>query len=55
VHPLTLIDAYSRYLLRCEAVEDPDGYHVQRISDSAFREFGLPKAIRSACYAVVCQ
>lgn len=46
-YPLTLIDAYSRYLLRCEAVDDPNGYRVQRIFDSAFREFGLPKAIRS--------
>src|SRR5262249_40658368 len=46
-YPLTLIDAYSRYLLRCEGVLDPDGYRVQHIFDSAFREFGLPKAIRS--------
>lgn len=46
-YPLTLIDAYSRYLLRCEAVVDPDGHRVQRIFDSTFREFGLPTAIRS--------
>lgn len=46
-YPLTLIDAYSRYLLRCEAVVDPDGHRVQRIFDSAFREFGLPTSIRS--------
>ena len=46
-YPLTLIDAYSRYLLRCEGVADPDGYRVQSIFDSAFREFGLPTAIRS--------
>ena len=46
-YPLTLIDAYSRYLLRCEGVADPDGIRVQRIFDSAFREFGLPTAIRS--------
>jgi putative transposase len=46
-YPLTMIDAYSRYLLRCEALEDPDGKEVQRILDSAFLEFGLPKAIRS--------
>jgi len=46
-YPLTLIDAYSRYLLRCEGVIDPDGHRVQRIFDSAFREFGLPSTIRS--------
>lgn len=46
-YPLTLIDAYSRYLLRCEALLDPDGKHVQSILDSAFLEFGLPGAIRS--------
>jgi putative transposase len=46
-YPLTLIDAHSRYLLRCEGVVDPDGHRVQRIFDSAFREFGLPTAIRS--------
>ncbi len=46
-YPLTLIDAYSRYLLRCEVVSEPNGREVQRIFDSAFREFGLPEAIRS--------
>jgi len=46
-HVLTLVDAYSRYLLRCEAVIDPDGLEVERILDSAFQEFGLPDAIRS--------
>jgi len=46
-YPLTLIDAYSRYLLRCEGAVDPDGRRVQTIFDSAFREFGLPSAIRS--------
>jgi transposase InsO family protein len=46
-HPLTIIDAYSRYLLRCEGVENPDGREVERVFDSAFQEFGLPSAIRS--------
>jgi len=46
-YPLTLIDAFSRYLLRCEALTEPDGQHVQRIFDSAFLEFGRPKFIRS--------
>ena len=46
-YPLTLIDAFSRYLLRCEGLLDPDGRHVRQILDSAFLEFGLPAAIRS--------
>jgi len=46
-YPLTLLDAFSRYLLRCEALLDPDGKHVRSILDSAFQEFGLPVAIRS--------
>jgi putative transposase len=46
-YPLTLIDAYSRYLLRCEALLDPDTLNVQPIFDSAFQEFGTPVAIRS--------
>ena len=46
-YPLTLIDAFSRFLLRCEALVDPDGKHVREILDSAFLEFGLPAAIRS--------
>jgi transposase InsO family protein len=45
-HPLTLLDAYSRFLLRCEAVLEPNGERVQSIFDSAFREFGVPKAMR---------
>lgn len=46
-HVLTVIDAYSRFLLRCEAVLDPNGEEVERILDAAFTEFGLPQAIRS--------
>lgn len=46
-YPLTLIDAYSRYLLRCEALVEPDGSQVMHILDSAFQEFGIPVAIRS--------
>jgi putative transposase len=46
-YPLTLIDAFSRYLLRCEGLCDPNGPEVRRILDSAFSEFGLPLAIRS--------
>jgi transposase InsO family protein len=45
--PLTITDAYSRYLLRCRAVEKTDGQHVRAIFEATFRECGLPEAIRT--------
>ena len=47
VEPFTMSDAHSRYLLRCEAVGRSDQAHVWPHFESAFREFGLPKAVRS--------
>src|SRR6516162_1175579 len=45
--PFTLSDAHSRYLLRCQAVARPDEANVRPIFEAAFREHGLPLAIRS--------
>jgi len=45
--PLTLSDACSRYLLRCQAVARADTAHVWPILDAAFREYGLPLRLRS--------
>lgn len=45
--PLTLSDAYSRYLICCRRVEHPDGAHVRPLIEAAFVEHGLPGAIRS--------
>ena len=47
VEPFTLSDGHSRYLLRCEAVGRTDEAHVWPILADAFREYGLPKALRS--------
>ena len=47
VDPLTLGDACSRYLLRCQAVAQGDTEHVWPILDAAFREYGLPLRLRS--------
>jgi transposase InsO family protein len=47
IDPLTISDAYSRYLLRCQAVAKTDGERVQAVFEAAFREYGLPEAIRS--------
>ena len=45
--PLTITDAYSRYLLRCRATEKADGVHVRAVFEAVFRECGLPEAIRT--------
>jgi transposase InsO family protein len=45
--PLTLSDAHSRYLLRCQVMERPDTAHVWPVVEAALREFGLPVALRS--------
>ncbi len=47
IDPLTISDAHSRYLLRCQAVEKTDTARVQAIFEAAFREYGLPEAIRT--------
>ena len=45
--PLTLTDAATRYLFKCEAVADIGYAGVRAELDLAFREFGLPLKIRS--------
>ena len=47
IDPLTISDAYSRYLFRCQAVEKTDTARVQAIFEAAFREYGMPTAIRT--------
>jgi transposase InsO family protein len=47
IDPLTISDAHSRYLLRCQAVEKTNTAHVQAIFEAAFREYGMPQAIRT--------
>jgi transposase InsO family protein len=47
IDPLTITDAWSRYLLRCQAVEKTDTERVRAIFEAVFREHGLPEAIRT--------
>jgi len=47
VDPLTISDAHSRYLLRCQHVAKTNGEHVQAVFEAAFREYGLPQAMRT--------
>lgn len=45
--PLTLTDAFSRYLLEVRALEGTSGGKARPFFERAFREFGLPWTIRS--------
>ena len=47
IDPLTISDAYSRYLLRCQVVEKSDTERVGAIFEAVFREYGMPQAIRT--------
>lgn len=46
-YPLTLSDATSRYFLRCDALSRPTYAQTRPHCERAFREYGLPRAIRS--------
>src|SRR6266566_3342752 len=47
IDPLTITDAHSRYLFRCQAVEKTDTARVQAIFETCFREYGMPEAIQA--------
>ncbi len=45
--PLTLVDNFSRFLLRCIKLNKNDGDHVWAILEATFREYGLPDYMRN--------
>jgi putative transposase len=45
--PLTITDAYSRYLLCCQIAAKTDRAHVEALFDTAFREYGMPDVIHT--------
>ena len=45
-YPLTISDNYSRYLLRCQGLPGPRYRETRTVFESAFKEYGLPDAIR---------
>jgi putative transposase len=45
--PLTITDAHSRYLFRCQITAKTDTIHVAAIFQSTFREYGLPLVIHN--------
>lgn len=46
-YPLTITDFSSRYLLGCEALETTKEPYAFTVFERTFKEFGLPKAIRT--------
>jgi len=47
IDPLTITDLASRFLICCQAVKKTNGIEVKAQFEKAFREHGLPWAIRS--------
>jgi putative transposase len=45
--PFSLSDLHSRFVLRLQVMERMDARHVWPVLDAAFREFGLPRVVRS--------
>jgi putative transposase len=46
-YPLTITDFASRYLIACEALHTTKEIYAFSVFESAFKEFGLPRAIRT--------
>ncbi len=46
-YPLTITDHESRYLLACEALSSTKEAYAVPVFERAFKEFGLPQAIRT--------
>jgi putative transposase len=46
-YPLTITDSASRYVLACEALSTTREAYAFPVFEAAFKQFGLPKAIRT--------
>jgi len=46
-NPLTITDARSRYLIACTGLKRPNFEQVKPVFELAFREFGIPHAMRT--------
>lgn len=46
-YPLTVVDAYSRYFLGCQALAGPTHDLTRPVFERLFREYGLPERLRS--------
>jgi transposase InsO family protein len=45
--PLTITDAWSRFVFRCQIVPKTNYREAQAVFEAAFREFGLPEKMRT--------
>ena len=46
-HPLTISDGHSRFLLECQALQQPRFPQVKLVFERVFRNYGLPDFIRT--------
>lgn len=46
-YPLTITDYSSRYLIACDALETTKEEYALSVFEAAFKEYGLPRAIRT--------
>lgn len=46
-YPLTVADAYSRFLVGCTALRATDAILTRSVFERTFREYGLPRVIRT--------
>lgn len=46
-YPLTIQDAFSRYIVACEALPAPSVQHVEPVFERTFRRYGCPAALRT--------
>lgn len=46
-YPLTLTDQFSRFILLCEALDSTKGLPAQSALKHVFKEFGVPRVVRS--------
>jgi len=46
-YPLTISDNYSRYLICCDCFDRPNLYNVKQSFEYVFKEYGLPKVIKT--------
>jgi transposase InsO family protein len=44
--PLTISDACSRFLLRCQAAKHPDYWYTKPLFEATFLEYGIPDFVR---------
>ena len=47
IYPLTITDAYSRFILCCQPMRSTELIEVGKVMEQVFKKYGLPEAIRS--------